>query len=154
VDQQFERSAVPPDAVCFEITETAAISDLGNAARFISRFRELGCRFALDDFGSGLSSFAYLKSLPVDYLKIDGSFVRGSAGDPVDVAVMDAICRLARAVGARTVAECVESAETLERIRALGIDFAQGYEIHVPEPYAALAARMEYPRGESCARAA
>ncbi|MGE0355460.1 MAG: EAL domain-containing protein [Burkholderiales bacterium] len=154
VQQQFEASGVPPEALCFEITETAAISDLGNAARFIRRFRDLGCRFALDDFGSGLSSFAYLKALPVDYLKIDGSFVRGSATDPVNQAVVDAIRQLARAVGAKTIAESVESAWTLERLRALGIDFGQGYAIHAPEPYADLARRMDYPRGEGCAKAA
>ena len=154
VQEQFDESGVPPGAMCFEITETAAISDLGNAARFIRRFRDLGCRFALDDFGSGLSSFAYLKSLPVDYLKIDGSFVRGAADDPVNQAVLDAICRLARAVGARTIAESVENAEALERLRAQGIDFGQGYVIHVPEPYADLAARMGYPRQERCAQAA
>jgi len=151
VDQQFEASRTAPGSVCFEITETAAISNLGHAARFIRRFRDLGCRFALDDFGSGLCSFAYLKSLPVDYLKIDGSFVRGSATDPVDHAVVDAIQRLARAVGARTIAESVETAEMLERVRALGIDYAQGYVFHRPEPYPLLALRMDYPRHVACA---
>ncbi|MBK6981372.1 MAG: EAL domain-containing protein [Betaproteobacteria bacterium] len=154
VQEQLDRTGVPPDALCFEITETAAISDLVNAARFIRRFRALGCRFALDDFGSGLSSFAYLKALPVDYLKIDGSIVRDSVTDPVDQAMVDAICRLAKGVGARTVAESVESVETIERLRALGIDLVQGYAIHVPEPYADLAARMGYPREEGCSEAA
>jgi EAL domain-containing protein (putative c-di-GMP-specific phosphodiesterase class I) len=145
VDECFERTGTPASAVCFEITETAAISNLARAARFIGRFRELGCRFALDDFGAGLSSFAYLKSLPVDYLKIDGSFVRGSSRDAVDRAAVDAARRLAEAVGAKTIAECVESPDTLERMRALGIDFAQGHLIHMPEPYSALAERMGYP---------
>src|SRR5207344_629008 len=113
-----------------EITETAAISNLRRAARFIERFRNLGCRFALDDFGSGLSSFEYLKTLPVDYLKIEGSFVRGLIDDRIDRAVVDAICRLARAAGARTIAESVESPAIAERARAMGIDFAQGYIIH------------------------
>jgi EAL domain-containing protein (putative c-di-GMP-specific phosphodiesterase class I) len=150
VSRELDSSGAPADNVCFEITETAAISNLGRAARFIRRFRDLGCRFALDDFGTGLSSFAYLKSLPVDYIKIDGSYVRGSASDPVDHAVVDAIQRLARSVGAKTIAESVETPEILQRIRDLGIDFAQGFAIHRPEPYPQLAARMDYPSGESC----
>ena len=145
VMQHLEQNRVEPGTVCFEITETAAISSFSLAERFIRTFRDRGCRFALDDFGSGLSSFAYLKSLPVDYLKIDGGVVRGSATDHVDNAVVDAIQRLAQAVGAKTIAESVESPEILERVRALGIDFGQGYGIHSPEPYPALAQRMDYP---------
>jgi diguanylate cyclase (GGDEF)-like protein len=144
--QQLVASGAPAESVCFEITETAAISNLARAARFIRTFRDLGCRFALDDFGTGLSSFAYLKSLPVDYLKIDGSFVRGSGTDSVDHAVVDAIQRLAQAVGAKTIAESVESRETYDRVLGLGIDFAQGYVIHRPEPYPELAERMDYAR--------
>jgi len=144
--QQLVANHVPPRSVCFEITETAAISNLSRAARFIRTFRDLGCRFALDDFGTGLSSFSYLKSLPVDYVKIDGSFVRGSGTDRVDHAAVDAIRRLAHAVGAKTIAESVESRETYERVRDLGIDFAQGYVIHRPEPYPELAERMDYAR--------
>jgi diguanylate cyclase (GGDEF)-like protein len=149
--EKFESSGTPPGHVCFEITETAAISNLARAARFIDRFRGLGCRFALDDFGAGLSSFAYLKTLPVDYLKIDGSFVRGSCCDPVDLAAVEAVQRLARAVGARTIAESVETAEMLERMRILGIDLAQGHLIQYPEPYPLLAARMDYARDAACA---
>ena len=150
----FERTGTPPSSVCFEITETAAISNLARAARFIGRFRDLGCRFALDDFGAGLSSFAYLKSLPVDYLKIDGGFVRGSSTDAVDLAAVDAVRRLAHAVGAKTIAECVETPQILERMRDLGIDFAQGHLIHEPEPYSALAARLDYPTLGNCVVAA
>ncbi len=149
--QHLEESRVPPGNVCFEITETAAISNLALAARFIGTFRDRGCRFALDDFGSGLSSFAYLKSLPVDYLKIDGQFVRGSGTDKVDHAVVDAIQRLALSVGARTIAESVESCEMYERMRSLGIDFGQGFGIHAPEPYPALAARTDAAHQERCA---
>jgi diguanylate cyclase (GGDEF)-like protein len=145
VQQRFEETGVSPQAVCFEVTETAAISNLARAARFIRRFRDLGCRFALDDFGSGLSSFAYLKALPVDYLKIDGSFVRGIAEDRIDRAAVTAIQQLSQAAGAKTIAESVESLEILERVRSMGIDFGQGYIIHPPEPYAALATRMNYP---------
>jgi diguanylate cyclase (GGDEF)-like protein len=155
VMQQFAGSQAPTGNVCFEITETAAISNLARAAAFIRKFRNLGCRFALDDFGAGLSSFAYLKSLPVDYLKIDGAYVRGSRGDSVDHAVVDAIQRLARAIGAKTIAECVEGPETLKAMRDLGIDFVQGYAIHRPEPYGELASRMNYPRNTvSCAASA
>jgi len=150
VQERFEATGALPGAVCFEITETAAISDLSRAASFIRRFRALGCRFALDDFGSGLSSFAYLKALPVDYLKIDGGFVRGVAENRIDHAVVDAIRRLAEAANARTIAECVESEAILERVRGLGIDFAQGHVIHVPEPYPALAERMRYPAPAPC----
>ncbi len=152
VVQQFALSQVPGDSVCFEITETTAISNLARAAAFIRKFRALGVRFALDDFGAGLSSFAYLKSLPVDYLKIDGAYVRGSRHDSVDYAVVDAVQRLARAVGAKTIAESVENEETLERVRDIGIDFVQGFAIHRPETYAELASRMQYPRHTtSCA---
>ena len=149
--QELEANALPPGAIVFEITETAAISNLARAARFMRRFRDLGCRFALDDFGSGLSSFAYLKALPVDYLKIDGSFVRGIAEDRIDLAVIDAIHHLGKAAGARTIAESVESPAVLDRIRRLGIDCAQGHEIHRPEPYALLATRMRYPEAGDCA---
>ena len=151
---RFDEGGAPPERVCFEVTETAAISHLGHAVRFIRRFRELGCRFALDDFGSGLCSFSYLKALPVDYLKIDGAFVRGSARDAVDTAVIDAIQRLARAVGARTIAESVEGPETLERMRELGIDLAQGHLIHRPEPYPLFAARREQALTAGCCAAA
>lgn len=120
--------------LCLEITETAAIANLDNALELISELRVLGCRFALDDFGSGLSSFAYLRSLPVDYLKIDGTFVRDMHQDPVDAAMVEAIHKVARLMGVRTVAEYVENAQTLEMLRALGVDYAQGYYIHSPQP--------------------
>jgi diguanylate cyclase (GGDEF)-like protein len=149
--QQLEATGISPASICFEITETAAIANLGRAARFMRRFRELGVRFALDDFGSGLSSFAYLKSLPVDYLKIDGSFVRGIAEDRIDDAVIDAIHRLGKAAGARTIAECVENEAILSRVRSLGIDCAQGHFLHRPEAYSSLAARTHLPAHDHCA---
>lgn len=124
--------------LCLEITETAAIANLDNALQLISDLRGLGCRFALDDFGSGLSSFAYLRSLPVDYLKIDGTFVRDMHQDPVDAAMVEAIHKVAQLMGVRTVAEYVENAQTLEMLRALGVDYAQGYHIHSPQPLAVL----------------
>ncbi|MCS6787067.1 MAG: EAL domain-containing protein [Thiobacillaceae bacterium] len=120
--------------LCLEITETAAIANLDSAIELIAELRKLGCRFALDDFGSGLSSFAYLRSLPVDYLKIDGAFVRDMARDPVDAAMVEAIHKVAALMGVRTVAEYVEDEATLQMLRDLGVDYAQGYHIHDPQP--------------------
>jgi len=148
--EQLEAVGVAPSSICFEITETAAIANVGRAANFIQRFRDLGVHFALDDFGSGLSSFANLKSLPVDYLKIDGSFVRGIAEDRIDRAVIEAIHRLGKAAGVRTIAECVESEAILDRVREVGIDCAQGHFLHRPESYSSFAARMNLPAHEEC----
>ena len=120
--------------LCFEVTETAAIASLANAGRFIDRCRAMGCRFALDDFGSGLSSFAYLKRLPVDYLKIDGMFVKNMVEDPVDLEMVSAINDIGHVMGKRTIAEFVENEAIAERLRALGVDFAQGYGIAKPAP--------------------
>gem|GEM_PF-1031631 len=133
-----ERHCVPPEKLCFEITETAAISNLARASVFIQALRSRGCRFALDDFGSGLSSFAYLKSLSVDYLKIDGVFVREIATSAVDRAMVSSINELGHVTGKRTVAEFVEDNATLEVLRELGVDFAQGYGISRPAPIASL----------------
>jgi len=120
--------------ICFEVTETAAISNLGDATRFFSAMRVNGCRFALDDFGSGLSSFGYLKTLPVDFLKIDGQFVRNAHNDAVDRATVRCIQEVARVVGKQTIAEFVEGPEVMTLMRDMGVDFAQGYAIHRPEP--------------------
>lgn len=130
----FETTGVPPEAFCFEITETAAISNLGHAQRFIGRIAALGCRFALDDFGSGVSSLGYLKSLPVDVLKIDGIFVRDLVADPVNAAMIRAIGDIASVMRMQTVAEFVENREQLERLGEIGIDFVQGYLVGRPKP--------------------
>jgi len=119
-------------AVCFEITETAAIANLGNVVYFMRELKTRGCRFALDDFGSGLSSFMYLKTLPVDYLKIDGQFVENVTRDPVDRSMVEAISQVGRAMGIATIAERVESAEVLAELARLGIGFAQGFHIAAP----------------------
>jgi diguanylate cyclase (GGDEF)-like protein len=124
---------VPAGAVCFEITETAAIANMKTAVDFIRQVRDAGAHFALDDFGMGMSSFGYLKSLPVDYLKIDGEFVRDVATDPVDEAIVEAINRIGHAVGLRTIGEHVESPDTLPLLARIGVDFAQGYGIQRPE---------------------
>ena len=121
-------------AVCFEITETAAIANLGNAAYFMREIKARGCHFALDDFGSGLSSFMYLKTLPVDYLKIDGQFVENITRDPVDRSMVEAISQVGKAMGIHTIAERVESAEVMQELGRLGIGFAQGFFVAPPRP--------------------
>ncbi len=126
------RHELPKGAMCFEITETAAIANLNNVAFFMRELKSLGCHFALDDFGSGLSSFMYLKTLPVDYLKIDGQFIENVASDPVDRSMVEAISQVGKAMGIHTIAERVESAEVLEALAQLGIGFAQGYHLAKP----------------------
>jgi diguanylate cyclase (GGDEF)-like protein/PAS domain S-box-containing protein len=126
--------------LCLEITETAAVTNLGDAAAFIRQVQALGVKVALDDFGAGASSFGYLKSLPVDYLKIDGQFVRDLLTDPLDEAAVRGFVDVARVVGIKTVAEFVDSPEVLARLRAMGVDHAQGFLLHRPEPVDALLA--------------
>ncbi len=128
----FERSGFPPSMACFEITETVVIADMANAQRLIRELSARGCRFALDDFGSGLSSFTYLKHLPVDYLKIDGSFVQDMLNDPMDAAMVRAIAEVGRALGLQTIAEFVENEDTIAELRRADVDFAQGYGIQRP----------------------
>jgi len=125
---------VSPKRVCFEITETATIANMNRALRLISELRARGCRFALDDFGTGLASFAYLKHLPVDFLKIDGTFVKNIVRDPVNLAIVKAINEIGHALGIKTIAECVEEVETLEVLRELGVDYGQGFGIARPKP--------------------
>jgi Amt family ammonium transporter len=127
---------VPAGKLCFEITETAAVANLSKAIQFIRTLKEYGCRFALDDFGSGMSSFAYLKNLPVDYLKIDGNFVRDMARDPIDRAMVAAIHQVGSVMGIRTIAEYVENGEILAALREIGVDYVQGYGIARPQPLA------------------
>ena len=133
---QLREANIPPQKVCFEITETAAIANLSSATRFIRALKERGCRFALDDFGSGLSSFAYLKTLPVDYLKIDGVFVKNIADDPIDLAMVKSINEIAQAMGKRTIAEFVESEAILQKLKLteIGVNYAQGYHVGRPRP--------------------
>jgi diguanylate cyclase (GGDEF)-like protein/PAS domain S-box-containing protein len=134
VRAQFDLHGVAPSAVSFEITETTAIANLEEAAKFIRTFREIGCKFALDDFGAGMSSFGYLKRLPVDYLKIDGGFVKDMLVDPGDRAMVDMIARMARTLGVKTIAEFAETQAIVEDLRTLGVDYAQGYAIGRPAP--------------------
>ncbi len=132
VKQLIDEHAIAADHICFEITETAAISNLSQAQLFMDELRELGCRFALDDFGSGLSSFAYLKSLRVDYLKIDGAFVKDMVEDDIDRAMVESIHNIGSVLKLRTIAEFVEDDAILQALKELGVDFAQGYGIARP----------------------
>jgi diguanylate cyclase (GGDEF)-like protein/PAS domain S-box-containing protein len=125
-------------ALCFEITETAAVTSLSNVTFFMRELKARGCKFALDDFGTGLSSFMYLKTLPVDYLKIDGQFISQIATDPVDRSMVEAISKVGRALGISTVAEWVESEAVLDELKRIGVDFAQGYHMARPMPLAQL----------------
>ncbi len=128
------KSAIDARMICFEITETVAISNLNQAIEFITKIRELGCRFALDDFGNGLSSFGYLKNLPVDILKIDGMFVKNISQSQVDKALVRSINEVGHVMGLKTVAEFVENAESIEILKQIGVDYLQGYGIGKPEP--------------------
>ena len=134
-------AAIPPAALCFEITETAAIANLDKVVAFMRALKARGCRFSLDDFGTGLSSLTYLKTLPVDYVKIDGHFVRNVTRDAADECVVESIARIARAFNIQAVAERVESRDVMKRLGDLGVGFAQGFFIAVPKPISELPIR-------------
>lgn len=124
---------VNPAQVCFEITETSAISNLESAQELIGALKPLGFKFALDDFGTGTSSYEYLKKLSVDYVKIDGMFVRDIDKDDISLKMVESIAGIAQAKGIKVVAECVETSESLAILRKLEIDYYQGYHNHIPE---------------------
>lgn len=127
VRKAFIEHKIPQDKICFEITETAAIANLAKANRFIDALKKGGCKFALDDFGSGLSSFAYLKTLHIDYLKIDGFFVKGIGEDPIDYAMVNSINEIGHEMGLKTIAEFVENKKILDKLKQIGVDYVQGY---------------------------
>ena len=131
--KQQEKYQINPASVCFEVTETAAIANLSTASVLIKILKDKGFSFSLDDFGSGMSSFAYLKNLPVDYLKIDGMFVKDIINDPIDLAMVQSINDIGHAMGLKTIAEYIESQSILDKITEIGVDYAQGYHIHKPE---------------------
>jgi diguanylate cyclase (GGDEF)-like protein/PAS domain S-box-containing protein len=133
VIEQFQKSGIDAAKICFEITETAAVASFSQANRFIQALKELGCRFALDDFGTGLSSFGYLKHFPVDFLKIDGSFVREILHDPIDREMVRSINEIGHLTGKKTIAEFAENAEIIQMLTSLGVDYAQGYGIAQPQ---------------------
>ena len=134
VMRELEGSGIPPEKICFEITETVAIANLSSATGFIKALKERGCRLALDHFGSGLSSFAYLKNLPVDFLKIDGLFVKDILDDPMDLAMVKSINDIGHVMGKQTIAEFVENEGILEMLTEIGVDYVQGYGIDRPRP--------------------
>lgn len=134
VKKLIDRYAIPGNRICFEITETAAISNLSQAQLFMEELKQLECQFALDDFGSGLSSFAYLKTLSVDYLKIDGSFVKDMVKDPIDRAMVESIHHIGSVLQLKTIAEFVENEDILNALKEVGVHFAQGYGIARPQP--------------------
>lgn len=131
---KFREFDISPEKIYFEITESAAIANMANAVEFINTLKQLGCSFALDDFGTGLSSFGYLRELPVDYIKIDGIFVKEIDKNPVDVAVVSSICDIGHAMNKKVIAEFVESDSILKKLAAIGVDYAQGYGISAPRP--------------------
>ena len=132
--RQFKSQHIPPASICFEITETAAIRSLHHARKFMRELSEMGCTFALDDFGSGLSSYNYLRELPVHYLKIDGSFVQDMNSNPVNYALVASINQIAHVLGLKTIAEWAENDSIINQLRALNVDYAQGYAIGTPLP--------------------
>ncbi|MCC3533166.1 MAG: EAL domain-containing protein [Microcoleus sp. PH2017_25_DOB_D_A] len=135
IQEQFSLYQIPPEIICFEITETVAIANLSKAACLIWKLKELGCQFALDDFGSGMSSFAYLKNLPVDYIKIDGNFIKNLAENPIDIVMVEAITKIAHAMGIKTIAEYVESQAVMDKLKELGVDYGQGYYLGKPQTF-------------------
>jgi diguanylate cyclase (GGDEF)-like protein/PAS domain S-box-containing protein len=152
IRQTAQICAVPAGMLCFEITETTAISNLATAMEFIHELKQHGHRFALDDFGSGMSSFSYLKHLPVDYLKIDGAFIRDMLGNGVDETIVRAINSVAQRMGIETVAECVESAAVFECLRGIGINHGQGYGLILPRPLEDLPLLFEAPAAVAVSR--
>ncbi|MGE8447789.1 MAG: EAL domain-containing protein, partial [Comamonas sp.] len=135
LQEQIALHAVDPGTLCFEITETAAITHLPNAIRLVKALKALGCRFSMDDFGAGVSSFSSLKNLPVDFLKIDGAIVADMLNEPAHRAMVDAINHLGHALGMRTIAEFASTPEIVETLRSMGIDYAQGYAVGRPQPF-------------------
>jgi len=134
IREQLTIHKITPAMVCFEVTETVAISNLENTAKFMERCRHVGIKFALDDFGSGFCSFSYLKAVPVDYLKIDGGFVQNMLEDEIDCSIVESVNKIGHVAGLKTIAEYVETPDIMEKLKTMGIDFAQGYCIDRPKP--------------------
>ena len=152
VRSQLTQFALPAHSIGFELTETATISNLASASQLMRRLKEIGCPMALDDFGSGMASFAYLRRLPVDYLKIDGEFVQDMTTDAVDYEIVEAIHNVGRVMGIKTVAESVEDADILAALLLVGVDFAQGYHISRPMPMMDIRYRCELDAGKASAQ--
>jgi EAL domain-containing protein (putative c-di-GMP-specific phosphodiesterase class I) len=134
VKEKLELHAIPGEMVCFEVKEATALSQYGPAIDFIKNIRQRGCRIAIDDFGAGLSSFSYLKSVPVDYVKIDGGFIGHVDHDPMDCAIVEAINQIGHIAGLQTIAELVESDSVMYKLKDIGVDYAQGNKLDAPHP--------------------
>jgi len=147
IEGQLKEFAIPPEKICFEITETEAISNLAKAKSFIKKLKNHGCNFALDDFGSGFSSYAYLKNLPVDFLKIDGMFVKEINSDSANYAMVESINHIGHVMGRKTIAEFVENTETLQTLNKLGVDYMQGFGIAKPSALTNLEKQAESKKG-------
>ena len=138
LDEMIEQHQLPAERICIEVTEMVALGELGASSEWISRLRELGLKVALDDFGSGFASYAYLRELPLDLLKIDGTFISGIENDSINQTMVRSMVQIARKLGLQTVAEFVESQQSLDCLQQLGIDYAQGYYIGRPQPLSQL----------------
>lgn len=143
ISEQLTQYEIDPANVCFEITETAAVANFSHTIKLIKRLHSMGCSIALDDFGSGMSSFAYLKNMPVDYLKIDGHFIKDIATDSIDHAMVASINQVGHVMGIETIAEFVEDEKILKRLQKIGVDYVQGYGIARPHPIDELLADNE-----------
>ncbi|HBE92250.1 MAG TPA: hypothetical protein DDW55_06875 [Gammaproteobacteria bacterium] len=146
--EAIHRSRVPGNKICFEITETVAIANLSKARTLIKELKAVGCRFALDDFGSGMSSYAYLKTLPVDFIKIDGIFVKDILTDPVDTAMVRSINEIGHIMGKKTIAEYVENEAIMQKLQELDVDFGQGFGIAKPEIISGIRPPTEFKLGQ------
>ncbi|MBT8097787.1 MAG: EAL domain-containing protein [Woeseia sp.] len=144
VMDEIHESGIPPQNICFEVTETVAISHIDDAVNFMTSLRRFGCLFSLDDFGAGLSSFGYLKVLPVDYLKIDGSFVREIATDDVSRSMVEAIAQIGKTMDLSIIAEFVEDKATQDILRSIGVDYAQGFGVGKPAPLSDILSSLEH----------
>ncbi|HTN90471.1 MAG TPA: EAL domain-containing protein, partial [Sorangium sp.] len=140
--EQLHRAQVPPSKICFEITETAALANLGEVLWFMQELGAMGCRFAIDDFGSGHASYGYLESLPVDYVKIDGMFVRDLQDNTLHRAIVESVHRIGDTLGIKTVAEQVENQEIADLLTSMGIHYAQGWHFDKPQPLVDLCASL------------
>ena len=152
IQQGMEKHRISPKNLCFEITETAAITNLAAAVEFIRNLRELGCKFALDDFGSGLSSFGYLSNLGVDYIKIDGHFITNVVTDPISHSIVTAINDIGHVMGISTIAEFVENDAIIAKLKNIGIDYVQGYGVHKPQPLEVLLTEKPMARSSALSK--
>jgi diguanylate cyclase (GGDEF)-like protein len=134
LQRRLREGRVPPQKICFEITETAAMTNLDRATEFMTTLKGMGCSFSMDDFGTGLSSYAYLRKLPVDFLKIDGSFVRKIADDPIDLALLRSMNEIGQMLGKKTIAEYAENERVIQKLREVGVDYMQGHGVSLPVP--------------------